>query len=97
MQMGMVSLKLAHYRNQLLYFFVPEAMVLLTIHCDKEHSFGEPCSLRCNGDSKSACFTCCRLCASSPSTEECRQRFLALHVALSREFVLPQISVGEVS
>ena len=40
MQMGMISLKLAHYRNQLLYFFVPESMVLLTIHCNKEHSIG---------------------------------------------------------
>ena len=37
---GYVCLKLAHYRNQILHWFIPEAMILMCIHGPPEIQLG---------------------------------------------------------
>ena len=41
METGFLRLLLAHYRNQLLFLFVPEAMLALCCHGDQASSTGE--------------------------------------------------------
>lgn len=41
METGFLRLLLAHYRNQLLFLFVPEAMLVLCCHGDQASSTGE--------------------------------------------------------
>lgn len=90
---GFTCLILAHYRNQLLYLFVLEAMAALSLRgntpCDRGRQwivFGRQSELHPPFPSP------CR----PMHTGTALRRFTALHCALASEFVLPLRSPTEV-
>ena len=90
-EVAFVHLLLAHYRNQLLHLFVPEAMLALSLHDN------EPCNksgfVMTMEKERDAFNILPHLLLHAGVA---LRRFTALHCALAREFVLPLKSVGEV-
>ena len=92
---GFKHLLLSHYRNQLLHWFVPEAMLALSLSFNGSHD------VRIG---KSVLFTMSYISSRSPPLSQlyiflllALLKFKALHVALSCELVLPLKHPDQVS